>query len=203
MRDSAIKRAIDLLENDYKVDLSKFVALDMFARDATWQTKHYASKVKKIHAWEVDRSFQNDLVANLPSNAEVCIGDSHELIRQESEIFDLAVLDNPQGCYGANNEYSEHFDALPLVTEKLADESIVIFNVKSKPFNYEDKKEWQNRRNEFYQLEDSSDLSLDFVHRFYRNYFDRKGFDTGFCFSLIRPQESGLYMFVYQLKKRK
>ena len=101
----AIKRAIDLLTNEWKIDTSNFIALDLFARDASWQTKFYANKVKQIHAWEIEEKFKKDLLKNLPKNAVVSIVDSHEMIHKDNNEYDMIVLDNPQGCYGSRKQY--------------------------------------------------------------------------------------------------
>lgn len=201
MRDRAIKKVIDLLENIYYIDIGEFTVLDLFARDATWQTKYYADKVKKVHAWEIEEKFRDSLKNNLPNNATITIGDSHKMIRDEPGSFDLIVLDNPQGCYGTKDQYCEHFDSLLPSLRCLTDNSIIIFNVKTKPFNFEDKLQWQQRRKEFYKVEDSSNITLEFMNSFYDQLFVSKGFRVGIKISVVRPQEDGLFMFVYQLER--
>jgi len=202
MRDSAIREVIYLLENQHHIDMSKFVALDLFARDATWQTKFYAHKVSKVHAWEIEKRFKNDLEKNLPSNAVVSIGDSHKMIQEEGGNYDLVVLDNPQGCYGSKYQYCEHFDSLLPSLGCVSDNSIIIFNVKTKPFDFEDKIQWARRREKFYKVDDSSDISLDFMNQFYEKLFTLEGFQVGIKLNVRRPQEDGLYMFAYQLIKK-
>jgi len=203
MRNIAIKKAVSILENQYGVVFEELTALDFFARDASWQTVYYANKVKKIYAWEVENKFKNDLINNLPPQSQVVIGDSHELILKEFQKFDLIVIDNPQGCYGSNKQYCEHFEALPLCLKNTSDNPIVLFNVKTKPFNYEDKSLWQNERQKFYKKSNCSNLSLEFMHEFYSNLFKDAMFDTKFGFDLLRPQEDGLHLFVYGLSKNR
>ena len=201
MRNSAIEKAIELLTNDCEIDMGNYTALDLFARDASWQTGYYANKIKQVYAWEIEERFRDDLVKNLPDNSVVTIGDSHKMISQDKNIYDMIVLDNPQGCYGANGEYCEHFDSLPLSLDRLADNSVLIFNVKTKPFNYNDKTEWQKRRQEFYSLLDTQNISLEFMNKFYELMFSLRGFKISASYNIIRPQEIGLYMFVYYLTK--
>lgn len=196
MRDVAIKEIIARL-NMTGISLTKMKALDFFAREGDWQTQYYANRVAEIHAWELDPTFEGKLKENLPTNAKIAIGDSHVMAKSCKEKFDLIVLDNPQGCYGS---YCEHFDALPLALKLLKEEGIVIFNVKYKPFDYEDKKEWQRRRNKFYGV-DSSFLTMDFIDHFYKNYLMSEGFDTLNHFSVNRPQEEGLSAYVSILRK--
>jgi len=192
----AIKRILERLDEKGE-RLSEFSALDFFARTGEWQTRHYASLVKKIHAWEIDSKFEEKLREVLPSHAHVVIGDSFRLARQTNEKFDLIVLDNPMGCY---DKYCEHFEALDVVLGLLASEGIVVFNVKTRPFNYEDKHEWRARRDNFYGKE-SSNLSEDFVISFYRDYLAARGWETQYSFLELRPQETGLYAMTSKLRR--
>ena len=175
-------------------------ALDFFAREGDWQTYHVANKVAKIHAWEIDPRFEGNLRSNLPNNASIVIGDSFETLKTNTEIFNLIVLDNPQGCFG--NGYCEHFEALPAVLPHLSDEGVVIFNVKVEPFNYEDKHEWQQRRNSFYGV-DGARLDIDFVFKFYAEFFHTMGYREDVVFWEVRPQETGLYQYASVLTRVK
>lgn len=197
MRDVAIKEIVRRLSEN-NIDLTSMKALDFFAREGDWQTSYYANIVSEVHAWEIDPSFESALRSNLPSNAKIVIGDSHALAAVCDTKFNLIVLDNPQGCYG--NGYCEHFEALDAIVPLLTDSSLLIFNVKTKPFNYEDKREWKRRRDSYYGRE-ASELSEDFVKSFYEALLLRKGFDTKFSFIVKRPQEEGLVAHTMKLKK--
>ena len=180
------------------------VVLDFFAREGDWQTSYIAERVKKIHAWEVNTEFESNLIKNLPNNAVIQIGDSFEMARtlKNSNMFDMLIFDNPQGCYGDENEYCEHFEALHLMPALLRNPAgVVLVNVKTQPFNYEDKLMWQERRNNFYDIEDASNLSLEFVEGFYRNFYESIGYRTSFSLIHERPQESGLYLLTSGLEK--
>jgi histidinol phosphatase-like enzyme len=87
--DTAIKKILSHLEDD-GVSLKELTALDFFAREGDWQTHQVAKKVSKIHAWEIDSKFEKKLRDNLPSNAEIVIGDSFETSKSNKEIFDYA-----------------------------------------------------------------------------------------------------------------
>lgn len=197
MRDIAIREIIRRLL-DVGTKLHEMKALDFFAREGDWQTCYYSKYVKQVYAWEIEPLFEKKLKENLPPTAKVTIGDSHILANNCSEKFDLIVLDNPQGCYGS---YCEHFDALPLALHLLMNESIVIINVKYEPFDYENKLEWQKRRNEFYGT-DASFLSDEFIDQFYTCYFKKQGYDVEHHFSVKRPQEKGLKACVFKLRKK-
>lgn len=199
MTDIAIRNIMSNLESR-NVDLKSMIALDFFARDGSWQTVHYASKVNKLYAWEINPEFENNLKNNLPERSQVSIGDSFEIAKMTKERFDLVVIDNPQGCFG--EAYCEHFDALPVALKLISDDGIVIFNVKTRPYNYENNIPWQNRRNNFYGIE-SSNLQEDFIFNFYNSFISGLGFKVNFSFWEPRPQEKDLYAFVAKLEKRK
>lgn len=199
MRDYAIRKIIEDLTH-HNIDLKNLSVLDFFAREGDWQTKVIADKVKVIHAWEVNPEFEENLKKNLP-NAKIKIGDSFSFCKNSDERFDLIILDNPQGCFGINQDKCEHFDALPEILNLLNNQSIVIFNVKTEPFDYHKHEKWQSRRNDFYQRQDCSNLDKEFSFNFYKNYFETLGFKVDYMNWHIRPQETGLYEMVAVLLK--
>jgi hypothetical protein len=202
MKDVAIKIICKTLTEAYNVLLNDKIALDFFAREGDWQTQYYAQKVKKVHAWEIEDRFKNKLKENLPPNAEIAMGDSFVLAKDKNNFFDIVVLDNPQGCYGPDNIYCEHFEALDTSLGLLKKAGgILIFNVKTEPFNYHDKKQWQTRRNNFYLLDDCSSLSKEFILEFYKEYLSDRGYQTNFAFFVNRPQESGLEALTIQITR--
>ena len=200
MRDVAIKQICDALKKQ-GVDISSFHALDFFAREADWQTQYYALKVKKIYAWEIEKRFEENLKKNLPPTAQINIGDSFKLARECSKKFDMIVLDNPQGLFGSEGQYCEHFEALPAIISLLKDKCVLILNVKSKPFDYKRQKKWQEKRGNFYGKEDCSNLRPSFIKSYYKKILFSFGFTTQCCFLTLRPQESGLYALTMILKK--
>lgn len=179
------------------IDISRMVALDFFARKGDWQASQYARKVKKIYAWEIKKNHKKDLIKNLPENAKITIGDSFSLakIPKYFNLFDLIVLDNPMNCY-ANSMYCEHFEALPLIPILLKDNGVIVFNVKLSPYNLSMHSEWEKRRNIFYNVKDSKNLSLDFINKFYSEYFKKLGYKINFLFTKHRKQEKDLYYVV-------
>tara|TARA_R110000824_G_scaffold144777_5_gene312844 strand:- start:366 stop:992 length:627 start_codon:yes stop_codon:yes gene_type:complete len=200
MREISIKNICHKLVNEYGVKLDDKIALDFFARGGDWQTKFYADKVKKVYAWEIDSKHEKSLKQNLPEDSVVTIGNSFSLAKEKNNFFDIVVLDNPQGCFGKNNVYCEHFEALKMSFNLLKKNGgILIFNVKTKPFDYTDKLEWQNRRNDFYSLSDASYLSEEFVFDFYKDLFTIHGYTSRFIFLEKRPQEPGLYALTTEI----
>jgi len=182
------------------IDMSDFHVLDFFAREGDWLTFSYTKHVKKIVAWEIEHKYFENLKINLP-NAEITIGNSFDLIKNETRKFNMIVVDNPNGCYGDQNQYCEHFDAINSISKNMKNDCIVFFNVKSKPFNYKDNSRWQERRNQFYGLNDSSDLQLNFFNKFYYDLFEKMGYNVKLSKLIERKQEKNLYLACFVLGK--
>ena len=181
-------------------DLTSMNALELFARTGGWQTEQYAKEVSNVTAWEIDKSFQKDLENNLPPGSHIEIGNSHELIKKTRQRYKLIVSDNPMGCYG---NYCEHFDILDDVFNVMSDKAILCLNVKTKPFNYDNKKQWQKRRNHFYNRKDASNLSKDFVVNFYKDFAEKKNKKVSHVIWKKRPQEEGLYLLTLCIEEIK
>jgi len=198
MRGKAMKRICFELESR-SINLGNMSALEFFAREGDWQTIAYANKVKTIEAWEINPEFKLSLMKNLPG-ATVRIGDSFERARDSSVkgMFDMIVFDNPQGTFGKNEQYCEHFEAIETVSALAKKQAIVIFNVNYRPFNFNNLLLWQKRRTQFYEKKDTGYLSIDFLLSFYEDYFSRKGFQKEFCFAVNRNEEYLSYL-VYSL----
>lgn len=175
MRGEAMAKVVRKLL-DRGINLNEYSALEFFAREGDWQTLAYFPHVKKLHAWEIDPQFEPLLKKNL-SGAEVEIGNSFELAKQDAfkGMFNLIVLDNPQGIFGDGN-YCEHFEALRIVKGLFSKkDNILLFNVNSRPFSYESQPEWRKRREEFYGTTSTNHLSPDFIISFYDNLLKRQG----------------------------
>lgn len=173
--------------------LEEYRALEFFARTGNWQTTSYMPKVKNITAWEIEREYEPDLRRNLP-NAEIRIGDSYKMAREKchSGAFEFIVFDNPQNVFG---EHCEHFDALPLLSQLMADRGVVVFNINHQPFYYEQSPEWQKRREEYYGC-DATSLDSSFMEEFYSRLFKNMGFKSRFIFEEQRNNEYLSYLIV-------
>tara|TARA_R110001583_G_scaffold90811_1_gene232810 strand:+ start:8969 stop:9559 length:591 start_codon:yes stop_codon:yes gene_type:complete len=185
-------------------NLKECETLDIFAREGDWQSYKLSSKVKSIEAWDINPKFIDKLKLNLP-NAKVYCRDSIEFINNNDYTkFDILVIDNGLNCYGDDNKYCEHFDFIHNIKNVLKNECFVIFNVVLKPFNYENFPEWISRRNEFYNIKDSSNLSKSFIEKFYKNLFKSLGFNTVNYYTICREHHNGndyLYYVGIELKK--
>lgn len=200
MKEFAIKKICASLVNQ-GYNFSDKILLDAFSRDGRWQTEYISKLVKITHAWEIDEAFESDLKINLPSNAIVKICDSHKMIKKENEKFDIIIFDNPLSCYGKNLEYSEHFDIIKDFSLVAKDKVLLIFNVKTKPYNYNENIKWKDRRNIFYNVDDASNLDLNFLINFYKSFFKKFNYKTLFNIIEERPQEKDLFQFAFLLEK--
>jgi 16S rRNA G966 N2-methylase RsmD len=172
---------------NYIPKLETCEVLDIFAREGSWQTHQLVGKVKSIEAWEIEEKFIENLRKNIP-NAKVFCRDSIKFINNSKEYnkFDLLVIDNGLNCYGDSKQYCEHFDVIKSVHKILKNNCFVIFNVVTNPFNYKENQAWSKRRNDFYNVDDASNLSQDFVEKFYKNLFLEMGFHTKNYISFCR-----------------
>jgi hypothetical protein len=206
MRGQAMKKVINRLKQK-GIDLSRVRALDIFAREGDWQTAAYASKVTSLDAWEIDPKFKKGLKKNIP-NARIKIVDSIKEIRKKEHFgkYDLIVVDNPQNCYGAKNEYCEHFNVIPQIAKLLDKEGVIIFNINKQPFGFDDFPGWQTRRAQFYGRKNTGKLTLKFLLGFYKNLFKKSGYSTKLCFNMSRndwAHNDYLHYLVFSLSKIK
>ncbi len=183
------------------LDMQKLSALDFFARAGDWQTVVYAREVGTMEAWEISSDFLSDLQQNLP-RATVRIVDSYAYGSRTIDRFDFVVLDNPQGIFGPEGQYCEHFEALPVALRLLRPDAHLIFNVNWAPFDFEAQTEWQYRRAEFYEKLDTRILSLEeFLLPFYSRYFEARGFKVAQSFVQPRNFEYLAYA-VFRLQQK-
>jgi tRNA G37 N-methylase Trm5 len=200
MRSDAMMKICLRLENE-GVRLENLYALDFFAREGDWQTIDYSSKVKNLEAWEINPDFFSGLKRNLPK-ATIRIVDSYVYGMQTNDRFDFIVLDNPQATFGPEGMYCEHFEALPIALRLLKPEGFIVFNLNWAPFNFDNHPEWQRRRAEFYNIKDTTHLSLEkFLIPFYQRYFEFYGFNVIQRFSQSRNDDYLAYA-VYRLTSK-
>lgn len=204
VRSVGMKKICKKLSEKHGIDISSLTALDFYARKGDWQTAVYADVVRDIEAWEVDPEHEEQLIKNLPAHANIRIGNSFTIAREEryKNKFDFIVLDNPAGCYG-KGLYCEHFESLELVKKLMTrDFGVVVFNIKTNPFDFDKFPEWKKRRQQYYGLEDTSNLSLEFIENFYRNKLEIIGKRVKFLFIEHRPQQNDLYAVVVGLEEK-
>jgi hypothetical protein len=176
MKTDAMRNIIQTLKINFK--LNEMDALEFYAREGDWQTQDYYKEVKSLHAWEIDKIFEENLKRNLPG-AHIRIGDSYQFARLEEfqNKFDFIVLDNPQNVFGNKAEHFEALSLIPNLLKKFKD-CILIFNINTSPFNYTSQTEWIKRRNEYYGLSDTSNISIQYMKNFYKTQLQNLGLEV-------------------------
>jgi hypothetical protein len=186
------------------IDLSKMNALEFGAKDGLGHAPALQKHVGSYEAWEIEESNRISLETNLPG-ARIVIGDGFDLAKErerEKTTYDLIVFDCPQNIFGREGQYCDHMEALELVRTLMSDEGVVVFNVKTKPYDFDQSPKWQARRNDYYQMKVTANLTLGFVEAFYDLLFYRMDMGIQNRFVVPRPQEPNLFYVVYQLKRR-
>ena len=178
-------------------DFSNKRAVDFFAREGDWQTSILADKVCEITAFEIEEKYLNSLKKNLPNNAIIRIKDSIKSICEVKQNYDIIILDNPMGCFGESGEYCEHFDIIEKTFNIMNSKCLLIFNVKTKPYNFNNNEKWKKRRNNFYGVSDSSNLSIEFFKDFYFNMIKENKRNIDGYLIVNRPQESHLFQMSF------
>lgn len=173
------------------INLDQYISLEFFARDGSWQTLSYSNHIKKSYLWELDKTFEIELIKNFPESY-VSIGDSFELAKKNKykNKFNFLVFDNPQGIYG---KYCEHFEALELSYSILSNEGVIIFNINKSPYDLESNKAWKLRRDNYYGF-DSANISSDQMIQFYSSKLKNYGFNVNSSFEEERNKDYLSYL---------
>jgi len=173
------------------VNLDQYISLEFFARDGSWQTKSYSNHVKKLYLWEIDKTFEIELIKNFP-NSHISIGDSFVLAKKDKyrNKFNLLVFDNPQGIYG---KYCEHFEALELSYSLLSNKGVIIFNINKSPYDLKLNMAWKLRRDNYYGF-DSINISSEQMIQFYSSKLKNYGFNVLSLFEEERNREYLSYL---------
>tara|TARA_R110001632_G_scaffold108931_3_gene219005 strand:+ start:6895 stop:7488 length:594 start_codon:yes stop_codon:yes gene_type:complete len=184
----------------YIPNLKNYNTLDIFAREGDWQSFILEEKVKSLEAWEIEKKFIPNLKKNL-SNSIIKCKDSISFINSKptNVKFELVIIDNGLNCYGKN--YCEHFDFLHNIKHILTQESYIIFNVVTQPFNYKKNIKWQSRRNSFYNKKDCSKLDIEFMQSFYLDFFNKNGLDVLNSYTLCREYNKNIDYLYYMVMK--
>jgi hypothetical protein len=193
------------------IDFNKLNAIELFGRDGSWQTKLFAEKVNRLEVWEINKEFEKELRKNFPKS-KIKITDSIKTLQENKkfQLFNLILIDNPNNTYGDNNDiftngkYCEHFDILGNIGKLINKEALVIFNINRNPFNYSKFPEWKKRRDEFYGMENTENISIANLLIFYEKFFKKIGFKTIFYVNVIRVFVKGNdtnHYFAFQIKR--
>jgi hypothetical protein len=162
--------------------------LEVFGYTGAYHTMNYSGLVKKLHVWEISPECETQLKTNLP-DASIKITDSYSEIERTPLKFDLAVIDNHQGCFG--EEYCEHFEMLPKVFPVLKQEAVIVFNIIPDFKNLErayqgEHEKHRAKRKSWYRVSDSDKLSPEFLLAFYKDVCKQHHYETKFSFIVYR-----------------
>lgn len=197
---SSLSSILDAVDN-----LNDSTVLDVFAREGDWESSVLASKCKTFEGWDINHLYVDNLRKNIPTCSAHC-RDSIKFFKTTKDYtkFNILNIDNGLNCYGDNRQYCEHFDILPHINDFITDDSYVIFNVCRAPFNYNQFPDWEARRNEFYNVDDSSLLSTSFLLNFYKEFFASHQLKVSNTTIHCREYHKGvdyLYHFCFKLSK--
>ena len=184
------------------VDLSSFSCLDLFAGDGTFCTDLLFQEVSKMECVEYDNETYMSLLSNLPK-ATSHYADSIEWIKNNQRDHQLIHIDNPQNIYG---NYCEYFDVINHVGNMFNGDTILIHNINIAPYNFNKLSDWSKKRNEFYNISDSSILDLDYVKNHSINLFLKNNINVKWITFVPREKYNDsiyLYYLVCHLKKKK
>lgn len=183
----------------------KYHMLECFSNTGEHQMPAYIKLAESIEAWEILPQHEKALRRNLPPNATIRITNSIDEADQCVKKFNWIVMDAHMERFGPNKEYCEHFDILPKVFKLCMDEAILIFNViPNCPPKWKKKypeifgPEHLERRNKFYKVADSQNLSYGFFEKFYKEMALHFGYHTLWLFF---HQRHLLHYLVMKIRK--
>lgn len=174
----------------HKLDLGALHALDMFGGKGDMITIDYAPYVKSLEIWEIDQRCEDYLRSRFP-NAVIKIVDSYQELKKTSEKFDFILADAWPRLF---DSHCEHFDSFPDILKILNATSVLVLNVMPEIKKKRSKAEHLKCREAFYQVNDSTKISLDQMVKIYRNIVVRSGFDIHWWFLKDR-------YFMYPLRR--
>lgn len=170
-----------------KVDFPLDSGADYFARTGEWVTVHFAHLAKNWVCCEINDAHRYELAANMPG-ARLIFADSFTQLDGTSK-FDLVLADCPQGVFGSDGAYCEHFEFLPQVMGQMAEQTVLFFNVNVQPYENPEHASnrpdnygmtnfdaWIARRNAFYKTSSNERLDEDFIQEFYTDFFAGHGY---------------------------
>jgi hypothetical protein len=186
------------------VRIEELDALEIFGRDGLDHTTTYGGEVKSLEIWEIDGGRRAELERNF-SGAAIKIVDSYEEIARTPKRFDLVVVDNAMGLYGA---HCDHFDFFPDGIFRIArDECVLaliviprIDDATLRHFPNLRNPEYLSRRAAFYGVEDPMDIPREDMVATYRGFVERSGRRLDWSF-LINRSGAGVDYLVLKISR--
>ena len=175
-----IQHLRNTMESDWGFNPEESRCIELFARTGDWHTKELFKGCKDITLLEIDNKYESELKSNFPK-AKIHITDSivwtdgieasGKSIREYQHKFNFVSVDNHLGCYG---NYCENFEIINHVDSLLADDSVLLVNIVSKPYGKRDSI-WNKKRTAFYGIPFVDKLEFNTILNTYRNILDKKG----------------------------
>jgi hypothetical protein len=186
------------------VDVAALDALEMFGRDGLDHTTTYADRVRTLEVWEIDENLRPRLRENLPK-ASIRIVDSYAEVTQTGKRFNLIVVDNPIGVYGA---HCDHFGLFSDKVFRIArDRCILVLNVipridrvTLKHFPELMEGDYLERRKRFYGADDAMHIPMDCIAAAYRGFTEQNGFRLAWSFH-IKRDAAGVHYLVLGIER--
>ena len=202
-RTYGIKKIIKLM-SEWGVSLKDSKTLDMFAGDGSWCSNILLSLVNTNSVcWDID-PFKLDSIKQ-KFNLKTKNGDIFKLLKNNKEKYNIIHCDNPSSVYGDKDKKYEYFDVIPFIKDLFDKECIFIHNLNSAPYNFDNKSKWAKKRQEFYNLEDTSNLNIDNTILFHKKYFEDNNIKVHKCKAVEREMYNGKvywWYLVYKLEKQ-
>jgi len=172
------------------VNLKSTRALELFGGRGDKLVVEYAPYVGNLEIWEIDPSCEADLRSRFPY-ARIRITDSYTEIRKCPSKFDLVVADI--WVSHIFDGYCEHFELFPHIFRILSPSAILILNVV--PNTRSLSTEHGQRRCQFYQVEDPTEIPLKHMVKIYDSIAASHGFHIDWWFYKDR-------LFLYSFRQR-
>jgi len=165
----------EMIKTANKNNILELHALELFCGDG----KHYSAKFSKycksFTGCDIDEQNESMFYKNIPCG-EFIEGDSVVMVKTSyftklDKNFNIISMDAPLCIFG--NSYCEHFDIITQMKRLITTKCIIAFNIVMQPYTPSGgmNPKWIERRNKFYNTNDSLNLDLDYVFHFYCELF--------------------------------
>jgi len=169
----------------YGYSFSDKRALEMFGGRGTWHLHELIKFINPVlfDICEIRSDFSGELKEKFP-HSNILNLDSLSYCQNESALYELIIIDNPQGVYGPVDSYCEHFEAIVCALNIASDSVLIIFNINILPFDLEKNPNWLKARKDFYSLfdlpciDDKGCLDVENIENFYRLLLKKYGYSV-------------------------
>ena len=193
-------RSIISLFKQKNIPINNKSSLDLFAGDGSFCSYVLGENVKTIDCITYNEKDALKIIQNIP-NSNIVIGDTYKEIKNLNKTYDIIFCDNPQNILP--NGHCEYFDLLKYIPNLIENEGYFIHNVNVLPYNYNNNSIWGKTRNKFYNLSSTSNIDLDYILKFHKDYFENLNLKVEDIKLIPREKFNDniyLYFIYYKLK---